>query len=245
MVAFKRGQFKINGLDSEVFNAVMVTRPERISPGRVVELRPRPGNDSVVIDYQYYKNAEWKIKCYAKAPSLDLVAHTEDRIKTWLDAANYSEFSYYFDEHYVYQAIPIGDVVFNNNRLNGPMIRFEFTISLRPFKMARSGLQWLQNKKTLINTEKYPSKPKIHVKGSGDVSFWINDEKFDLKNIENEIIIDTQLEESYRIVDDILESQDHKTTFIDFPVLPAGTSAIRWQGDAQEFNILPRWRTKI
>ena len=245
LVVFKRGQFKINGQYSDDFNAVMTERPERISPGRVIELRPRPGSDSVVIDYQYYKNVVWNIKCYAKASSLDQVAHLEDRIRAWLDMSNYSDFIYQFDEHYVYQAVVVDDVKFTSNRLNGPMVRFEFAISLRPFKMSRTGLKWLTNEPALINIEKYPSEPKIHIKGSGDISFWINEKRFDLKNVGNEIIIDSQLEESYRVVDGVMEIQDHKTTFKDFPVLPIGRSNFRWQGNVQQFNILPRWRTKI
>lgn len=241
----KRGQFKINGLHSEEFDAFITERPERVSASRVIELRPRAGNDSVVIDFAYYKNVEWPIKCYAKARNLEQVAHLEDRIKSWLDMPNYSDCIFYFDEHYIYQAIVTSAPKFTGTRRNGNLIPFEFTVSLRPFKQSRTGLKRKQNEKVLINIEKYPSKPKILIKGSGDISFWINEKRFDLKNIGGEIIIDSQLEESYRVVDGVLEIQDHKTTFIDFPILPIGQSNFRWQGNVQEFNILPRWWTKV
>ena len=55
---FKPGQFRINGLDSEEFDAYLVSRPKRMTAGRVIELRPRPGNDSVVIDYTHYQNVK-------------------------------------------------------------------------------------------------------------------------------------------------------------------------------------------
>lgn len=242
---YKRGQFKINGLHSEEFDTFITDRPERISAGRVVELRPREGNDSVAIDFAYYRNVEWTIKCYAKASSLDQVAHLEDRIKSWLDMRDYSDCIFYFDEHYIYQAIVVSPPKFNGARRNGHLIPFEFTVSLRPFKQSRTGLKWKQNEKALINIEKYPSKPKIQILGSGDISFWVNNKKFDLTNVGREIIIDSRLMEAYRIVDGIVETQDSKTKFLDFPELSLGENTFRWQGNVQEFNILPRWWTKV
>ena len=239
------GQFKINGSWSEEFNTFMRERPQRISAGRVVELRERPGGDSIVLDYAYYKNVEWKISCNALADDFDEISHHEDRIREWLDMSSYSDFTYSFDPQYVYQTIVTSPPVFTGTHKDGQWIPFEFTISLRPFKMARTGLNLISNEKALINIEKYPSKPKIQILGSGDITFWINDQKFELTNIGDEIIIDSQLEESYRIVDGILEDQDHKTKFMDFPVLEKGQSDFKWAGNVKEFNIQPRWRTKV
>lgn len=245
LVGLKPGQFKINGLDSEEFNAYLRSRPQRLSAGRVIELKPRPGNDSVVVDFAYYKNVEWKIQCNAKADSIDSVSNLEDRIRSWLDMSNYSNFTYSFDEHYIYQAVVVSSPVFTGTHKDAEWVPFEFTISLRPFKQSRTGLRWLSNEKKIHNIEKYPSKPKIQVLGSGDISFWINDKKYELTNIGNEIIIDSLLEESYRIVDGVLESQDNKTQFIDFPILPEGLTTIRWQGNVTEFRLMPRWWTKV
>lgn len=244
-MVFRPGQFKINGLYSEEFDAYLTKRPERVSSGRVVELRERPGNDSVVVDYAYYKNVEWKISCEARASDLDDVSHLEDRIKAWLDMSGYSDFIYNFDAHYVYQAIVTSPPIFKGTHKNGNWTPFEFTISLRPFKMARTGLKWQKNQKALINTESYSSKPLINIKGSGDISFWINDKKFDLTNVGREITIDSQLEESYRVIDDVTEIQDHKTKFLDFPTLKVGRNDFRWSGNVTEFNIMPRWWTKV
>lgn len=102
---FKRGQFFLNGKHSSEFNVFMRERPERLSAGRVVELRERMGNDSIAVDFEYYKNVERTITCYAKARNLQEVSFLEDEITFWLDMGNYSDFIVYFDEHYIYQAI--------------------------------------------------------------------------------------------------------------------------------------------
>lgn len=242
---YKRGQFRINGHDSEEFNVYMSERPQRASSGRVIELRERPGNNSLVVDYAYHKNVEWQIKCYAKARSFEHLPFLEKEITWWLDTGNYSDFIYFYDPHYIYQAIVTGEPNFTGTRKTGLMLPFEFTISLVPYKMSRTGLNWVSNEKSLINIEKYPSKPKIQILGSGNITFWINDQKFELTNVGDEIIIDSKLEESYRIVDGILEDQDHKTKFMDFPILEKGQSNFRWTGNVKEFNIQPRWQTKI
>lgn len=244
-MAFRPGQFKINGSDSEEFNAYLTKRPERVSAGRVIELRERPGNDSVVIDFAYYKNVEWKIPCVAFCDDLEEMAHLEDRIKAWLDMSNYSDFTFNFDEYYIYQAVVTSPPVFNGTHKNGSWTPFDFTISIRPFKTSRVGMKWLAKPTSIHNPEQYPSKPKIEIKGSGDIDFWINDKKFELTSVNSEIIIDSYLEESYRVTDETIESQDNKTKFLDFPELAKGFNNIRWSGDVQEFNLLPRWWTKV
>lgn len=242
---FKAGQFMINGKHSREFKAYMRSRPERISSGRVIELRERAANDSIVVDYNYYKNVEWDIKCGAKADSFEELVFLEDQIKYWLDMKNYSDFIFQFDEQYIYQAVVVEPPRFTSTHKDGLWIHFDFKISIRPFKGNRAGLIWKNNERKIFNLERYPSKPKIHVIGSGDISFWVNDQKYDLVNIGNEIIIDSQIEESYRIVDGVLEVQDHKTKFLDFPLLPPGENNFRWSGKVTDFNILPRWCTKV
>lgn len=66
----KRGQFFINQHYSSEFNVYIQNRPASVSASRVIELREREGNDSIIIDKAYYKNVTRKIECYYKAPSI-------------------------------------------------------------------------------------------------------------------------------------------------------------------------------
>ncbi|GGD05079.1 phage tail protein [Enterococcus wangshanyuanii] len=241
----KRGQFKINHQHSEQCNVYMRERPKRPSAARVIEMRERPGNDSIVMDFKYYKNAEQTISCYAKAVNLEEVSVLEEEISYWLDMGSYTDYTVYYDPHYIYQAIVTSSPEFTGQRRNGNLIPFDFSISLRPFKMSRVGLSWKTNKKILINTEKYPSKPKIHIFGSGDISFSINDQVFELKGVDEEILIDSAIEESYKKVKGEIVPQDEKTLFRDYPLLNTGRNKISWTGDVQKIQIMPRWWTKI
>lgn len=242
---FKRGQFYINGKHSSEFNVFMRERPERLTAARVVELRERMGNDSIAVDFAYYKNVERTISCYAKARDLKEVAFLEDEISFWLDMGNYSDFIVYFDEHYIYQAIVTSPPKFTGTRKNGNLIPFEFTVSIRPFKKNRSGKQWISNPKKIINVERYHSEPIIQVLGQGDISFYVNDRRFDLKGIDGDIIIDSEKQESYRRSDGAFELLNHKTVFKDYPILISGENNFRWIGNVTEFKIRTNWRRKV
>lgn len=244
----KRGQFLINGKHSSEFNVFMQNRPVSLSAGRVIELRQREGNDSIIIDKAYYRNVERKIECYYKAPSIDDVQEWEDRITAWLDMGDYSDFIAYYDEQYIYQAIVTEPPEFKGTRRNGNNVPFEFSVSLRPFKENRLGrLPILLNANPfkITNEQKYSSKPLIKLTGSGDASFFVNNEEFKLKSLDRELIIDSMLEESYRSLDGKIEHQDQVTTFMDFPELRKGENNIRWTSNIKSFELTPRWRRKV
>lgn len=244
----KRGQFFINGKGSSEFNVFMRNRPVSVSAGRVLELREREGNDSIIIDKAYYKNVERKIDCYYKAPSIDDVQEWEDRITAWLDMGTYSDFIVYYDEQYIYQAVVIDPPEFKGTRKTGNLVPFEFTVSIRPFKENRLGRLPIQLNSTpfkITNEQKYPSKPLIKLTGSGDASFFVNEEEFKLKALDKELIIDSFLEESYRVLDGKIEHQDHVTTFLDFPELKPGENTLTWTNRIKSFELTPRWRRKV
>lgn len=244
----KRGQFFINGRYSEEFNVFIQNRPTSLSAGRVIELREREGNDSIVIDKSYYKNTTRKIECYYKAPTIDDVQEWEDRITEWLDMGSYSDFIVYYDLQYIYQAIVTSPPEFKGTRKTGNLVPFEFEVSLRPFKSNRVGnmpIQLEQNPFKIINTEKYSSKPLIKLTGSGDASFFVNDQEFKLKKLDRELVIDSLIEESYRNLDGALEHQDHVTAFLDFPELVPGENAIQWDKNIKSFELVPRWWRKV
>lgn len=244
---FKRGQFKINGLNSSEFNVYMSERPQRLSANRVIELRPRPGNHSLIVDHKYYQNVEWKIKCYSKVKYLDDVSSQEDLITNWLDAGSYSDFIYFFDREYIYRAVVTEPPVFIGTRKNGNLIPFEFGVSLQPFKESYVGRNPIEltNGKTIYNSKKYHSKPRIHILGTGDISFYINNEKYQLKNVPEDIIIDSQVEESFQYHNGEILFLDDRTLFKDYPLLPPGWMTFKWTGDVSKFELIPRWVTKV
>lgn len=137
---------------------------------------------------------------------------------------------------------------FKGTRKTGNLVPFEFTVSIRPFKENRLGRLPIQLNSTpfkITNEQKYPSKPLIKLTGSGDASFFVNEEEFKLKALDKELIIDSFLEESYRVLDGKIEHQDHVTTFLDFPELKPGENTLTWTNRIKSFELTPRWRRKV
>ena len=160
----------------------------------------------------------------------------------------YSDFIAYYDQQYIYQAIVTAPPEFKGTRKTGNIVPFEFSVSLRPFKENRLGRIAIPLRSTpfkIINEQKYTSKPLIKLTGSGDASFFVNEEEFSLKALDKELIIDSFLEESYRALDGKIEHQDHVTAFLDFPELKPGENTITWSSGIKSFELTPRWRRKV
>lgn len=85
----------------------------------------------------------------------------------------------------------------------------------------------------------------IKLTGSGDASFFVNNQEFKLKGLDKELIIDSVLEESYRKLGGAIEHQDQVTTFLDFPELKPGENIITWSSGIKSFELTPRWRRKV
>ncbi|HEN1724973.1 TPA: phage tail protein, partial [Enterococcus faecium] len=136
---------------------------------------------------------------------------------------------------------------FKGTRKTGNIVPFEFTVSIRPFKENYNGRFTIRQTETfeIYNPEKYSSKPLIKLSGSGDASFYINKDKYDLKSLDRELFIDSKLEEAYRKLDGNLEHQDQVTLFLDFPFLYPGKNEIKWTKNIHSFEIMPRWWRKV
>jgi phage-related protein len=81
--------------------------------------------------------------------------------------------------------------------------------------------------------------------GSGDISFFINNQEYALKAIDGDIIIDSEKQEAYRKSGGAFEILDHKTLFKDYPILKSGENNFRWTGKVTEFKVQPNWRRKV
>ncbi|WP_051931540.1 hypothetical protein [Clostridium sp. KNHs214] len=98
------------------------------------------------------------------------------------------------------------------------------------------------NKKkiNICNNGTLECKPIISVVGTGDIILHIehNNSTKDilLKNIEDSITINTDIEECYKEYNGVLEGQNNKL-YSDFPVFSVGESTITWEGNIQLIKI--------
>lgn len=90
-------------------------------------------------------------------------------------------------------------------------------------------------KDTRINNPEEISKPLIKIYGTGAVDLIINNKIHKFDNIDEYVIVDSELMETYK-----------ETSLVkyygDFPELTPGENTISWTGNITKIEITPRWR---
>ena len=95
---------------------------------------------------------------------------------------------------------------------------------------------------TLTNSTNATSQPEITIYGTGTAILIIGNETINVKNINNHIILDYELQEAYRITNG---SPSNANTDIncDYNEIQIGDTLIKWSGRGiTKIEINPRWR---
>jgi phage-related protein len=97
---------------------------------------------------------------------------------------------------------------------------------------------------TIWNPTLFPAKPIITVYGTGAGTVTVGDQTVTIKAIEDQIILDCDLQQAYRqLGDGAPENMNGNIKAPDFPQLLAGGNPVRWTGDIERVEIIPRWWT--
>ncbi|EKO1913625.1 phage tail family protein [Clostridium botulinum] len=94
-----------------------------------------------------------------------------------------------------------------------------------------------KNNFTIYNEGTYESQPYLKICGSGDISLNINDEVIKLKNVNNYIELDSEIQECYR--GNLNCNNDMQG---EFPTLKIGENKISWTGNVSKIEVTPNWR---
>ena len=98
------------------------------------------------------------------------------------------------------------------------------------------------NQYTLTNNTNSTSQPEITIYGTGTAILNIGDETINIKNINNHIILDYELQEAYRITNGS-PSNANMDVSCDFDEIQIGDTLIKWSGGGiTKIEINPRWR---
>ena len=90
----------------------------------------------------------------------------------------------------------------------------------------------------LINPGTYYSEPLITVFGNENIILNINSQFIELKNVNNHVTIDSNLQVVYR---DTL-NQPEVFRGNNFPIFDTGEINITWDKNVSKIEIIPRWR---
>ena len=108
-----------------------------------------------------------------------------------------------------------------------------------PFEFESSSVLEYENPSNLLirNNTTYFSQPVFKIFGQGNIKLFVNDELVEVKNINEGITIDSEMQEAYYNNDNL----NHQMLG-SFPVFGIGENKIRLEGNVNKIEILPNWR---
>ena len=116
---------------------------------------------------------------------------------------------------------------------------FSVEFHAEPFEFESSSVLEYDNPSNLIirNNTSYFSQPIIKIHGQDNIKLFVNDELVEIKQINEGIVIDSEMQEAYYNNDNM----NHQMLG-DFPIFAIGENKIRLEGNVNKIEILPQWR---
>ncbi|EQF29849.1 phage tail family protein [Clostridioides difficile CD160] len=214
------------------------------TPKRSTEKKSVPGrNGDLVIDGGNYENFILSIECDLDSKNID-IENVAMELTDWLQ----KDFSYgklyienrnYYYEAYCPNALEI-------ERMYKNFGEFVIEFDCKPFKRIVNYNNILINTEGIENTSVFNSYdvsyPAIKIFGNGDINIKINTQKLILKGVKDNIIIDSDMMNAYKIdaVTKKLVNENSKM-FSEFPTLEHGENKITWEGEVNAIEINPNW----
>ncbi|WP_373844773.1 distal tail protein Dit [Clostridium sp.] len=219
------------------FEILIAKRPDLPSPKRRVSTLNIPGrNSNLRFDDKTYDDITLTVECSVK-DNLN-VADKIDNIKAWLFGAGESDliFSFQADKKYIAQVVNAIDF----KQVYRYFSQFPIIFNCRPFKYAvENNIITLDTSGTnLTNPGSIESEPVISIYGSGDITFKINEEQINLRDITEKVIVNSVIQDCY---DDGGNNLNGKMSG-EFLKLKPGQNIIEWSGSVTKAEIIPNWR---
>lgn len=154
-------------------------------------------------------------------------------ITPWLLNAEKIMFTDDLEVYYKVKAIEFGDIA----RELAVFGSFTAYVTIEPFAYMHENIININSASTLLNLGTYESNPYLKVYYSGEVKLKINDKSIKLKEVDNYIEIDSEIEECFKGDDPLNNKMEGK-----FPIFNLGVNKISWEGNVSKIEINPRWR---
>lgn len=236
--------FWFNGRHSSEFNLYVEKWPVQKTPARkrtVVSVPGRSGDLHLVEDA--FENFDQPYECYFHGPKpMPDVAH---EIKDWLHGdGSYRELSDGYDVEFFRMATFKGPMDIENTLNKYGRCKIVFDCS--PQNYLRSG-QFpisLQESGSLFNPFLRTAIPIITLHGASAGTLTVGDITVEIKQLEDQIILDSELQDAYRQVGEGAPENKNSCIYApEFPVLVPGKNTISWTGGITSVEIIPRWWT--
>lgn len=220
----------------EDFGIIISKRPNLPSPKRRVSYIDIPGRDSSLIyDERTYENITIGVECKIKDGNL---LNKIDEIKAWLFSAGESDLIFSFQDDKKYRGQVVNSIDFS--QVIKIFSEFIMIFNCRPFKYTvKNNIFTIEESgSSIINPGSIKSEPVVSVYGKGNIELIVNETKINLMNINDKIILNSVIQDSYN---DLGENLNNKVKG-EFINLTPGSNKFEWTGNVSKIEILPNWR---
>jgi predicted phage tail component-like protein len=232
--------FNFDGKDSFDFGIIISKRPSIPLPKRRISYIEIPGRDSSLrFDENTYDDITITVECAIK----DNITNKIYNIKKWLVSAGESDLIFSFNTSRKYKAQVVNNIDFS--QIINLASKFIIIFNCRPFKYSTSETSF-NIEQPSGHTLNYPSiiPAKVIVKAYciGDGIFKIGDYEVLLTDINEHIILNSELEVAYYMEGEKMVIANKKVTG-EFPLLNEGGNPISFSGGVIKLEIIPnsRW----
>lgn len=235
-----KGEFIINGIESKELKSHIEFRPQIATPRRKVERREVGGvSGAYLYDEEAYENTPIDLELILQAGHSDDIGEIKDLIAFTFQGGRYIDFTPYWDKNMVYRVEVVEPPMFRPIGTFDTICRYTVSLSAKPFREYTEKI--ISSNGTIENPTLYPAKPIITLTGTGDMKLIVNGEEYVFKNIDDNIIIDSQIESAYRMVGGKPNGRDNRMYTMDFPIFKSGKNVISTSGNATKFKVEVRW----
>lgn len=243
------GEFIFNGVcSSELANSKIQLRPEISSPKRKSTFIQIPGvSGDYILDENAYENTSVSLELICQVEDEDDVMSMREKIARTFDSGGYVPLELYFDVARVYYGKVTGGPTFRVSGAWPTILLYSLEINLKPFKdyKIENGVVVSAGENiVVVNPSSYASPSIITMNGTGNFELTVNDILYSFNDVDGSIVIDSVVQEAYKIVGDGLVGRNNKMFTRHFPLLVPGENNISFTG-ADSISVEGRWRTLV
>lgn len=224
-----------NNKSSRDFDLVIENIPSIPTANKIYETIEIDGGENLT-KIKGYEDVEISFDFVYKAEQEEFLMK-KSLIDSWLLSSTNKYLTYSLDE---FSSYLVKQVNISETTTTSRIVRhFTVTFTCRGLKYMTSGLKItpLSSATVLNNFGIEEAKPLIRIFGSGNITLTINNSSFTIKNVNEYVIIDSEIKECYKN-----STNKGKDMTGDYPILSIGKNIISWTGTTIKVELTPRWR---
>jgi predicted phage tail component-like protein len=220
---------------------IIITKINQLSaPQRNIEVIEVDGRQGPILnDKGNYKPFELELECSIDSSNANINDISRDIKRLLQTDFRFKKLILSDDDEYYYEAVCINKL--DIEEVIEQLGEFQLVFLCKPLRKVLQGENKITLTKHGVIYNKYiVSRPNIKIVGNGDITININNQKLILKNVENEIEVDSEIMNCYKSISGVVTNQNNKM-YSEFPIIEEGLNNISWTGNVTRVEIIPRW----